>query len=169
MYCCINVYSLQMETFPKPSSERVQTLPINLRYICKGIFHCRPILKTPNISTISTNPNLKNFQGVFRLSRTVLGSTNMLTLWRLVRNATYLISLNLLHFRNIHWLFETRCLCLCQDSKKRTREETTQPLDHHGRLSCDWKFSRVDLGNLTGVDPILCFPILAYDHITFLQ
>ena len=77
-----------------------------------------PILKTPNISTISTNRNLKNFQEVFMLSRTVFGSTNMLTLWRLVRNATYLISLNLLLFRIIHWLFETRCLCLCRDSKK---------------------------------------------------
>ena len=31
-----------METFPKPSSERVQILPINLLYIYTGVFHRQP-------------------------------------------------------------------------------------------------------------------------------
>ena len=101
-----------------------------------------PILKTPNISTTSTNRNLKNFQEVFMLSRTVFGSTNMLTLWRLVRNATYLISLNLLHFRNIHTLVVFVFVGTAKN--KQGKKLLSLCMDHHGRLSCDWKFSRVD-------------------------
>ena len=34
-----NNYYLVLDTFSKSSSERVQALPINLRYICKRVFH----------------------------------------------------------------------------------------------------------------------------------
>ena len=33
------VYLIVLETFSKSSSERVQALPINLRYIYKRVFH----------------------------------------------------------------------------------------------------------------------------------
>ena len=121
-----------------------------------------PILKTPNISTISTyQPELEELPGGLHAIKNSLWLNKAFC-----RHADIVVVSWKCQIFDIleppafqkYTLVVWNTLSLSLSGQKKTNKG-----------SCDWKFSRVDMGNLTRVDPILCFPILAYDHIAFLQ